>query len=54
LAKILQKAAENYSNKGIIYIQSNGSEVFQSYQQLWEERSTNTSRITKAGFTSSR
>lgn len=37
LAEILQKAAENHSNKGIIYIQSNGLEVFQSYQQLWED-----------------
>ena len=50
LAEILQKAAENYSNKGIIYIQSNGSEVFQSYQQLWEDAQQIQAGLQKQGL----
>ncbi|MDJ0671263.1 MAG: peptide synthetase, partial [Microcystis sp. M53598_WE2] len=50
LAEILQKAAENYSNKGIIYIQSNGLEVFQSYQQLWEDAQQIQAGLQKQGL----
>ncbi len=50
LAEILQKAAENHSNKGIIYIQSNGLEVFQSYQQLWEDAQQIQAGLQKQGL----
>ncbi len=50
MAEILQKAAENHSNKGIIYIKSNGSEVFQSYQQLWEDAQQIQAGLQKQGL----
>ncbi|GBF80261.1 hypothetical protein [Aphanothece sacrum] len=37
LGEVLQKQARENQQKGIIYIKSNGQEIFQSYQQLWDE-----------------
>ncbi|MFM6188681.1 AMP-binding protein, partial [Planktothrix sp.] len=50
LGEILKKAAENYSDKGILYIQSNGSQIFKSYQQLWEEAETIQAGLQKLGL----
>ena len=50
LAEILQKAAKNHSNKGIIYIQSNGLKIFQSYQQLWEDAQQIQAGLQKQGL----
>lgn len=50
LVEILKKAAENYSDKGILYIQSNGSQIFQSYQQLWEEAQRIQAGLQKLGL----
>ena len=50
LGDLLQKTAENHPNRGIIYIQSNGSQIFQSYQQLWEQAQRIQTGLQKLGL----
>lgn len=53
LIKALQKAAENASDKGIGYIQSDGSLIFQPYSKLLEEAKGVLGGLRQAGFHSS-
>ncbi|MDF5731169.1 MAG: AMP-binding protein, partial [Rhizonema sp. PD38] len=49
LGELLQRAAQN-STKGIIYIQPDGSEKVQSYQELWENAKRTLAGLRKLGL----
>ncbi|MDK2411425.1 SDR family NAD(P)-dependent oxidoreductase [Aphanizomenon sp. PH219] len=49
LVEVLQRASEN-SNKGIIYIKSDGSETFQSYRKLWQDAQIILAGLRKTGL----
>ncbi|MBD2441587.1 SDR family NAD(P)-dependent oxidoreductase, partial [Nostoc sp. FACHB-110] len=49
LQELLQKVAQN-SNKGIIYIQPDGSEKVQSYHQLWQDAQKISSGLRQLGL----
>ncbi|ALF56360.1 AMP-dependent synthetase [Nostoc piscinale CENA21] len=49
LAQVLQRAAKT-STKGIIYIQSDGSERVQSYRQLWQDAQRILAGLRKLGL----
>lgn len=49
LVEVLQRASKN-SNKGIIYIKSDGSETVQSYRELWQDAQRILAGLRKIGL----